>query len=46
MTMGLPGAPNGGGMIVAHIAYASIIGIDDPQDILAYILPFEWFWYE
>ncbi len=44
MTMGLPGSPNGGSTIITHIAFASAIGIDDPLDVLAFVMPMEWFW--
>ncbi|KAI2796313.1 hypothetical protein BLOT_015867 [Blomia tropicalis] len=42
MSMGLPGAPAGGATLINHIAFASVIGIDNPQNIIAFILAFEW----
>lgn len=40
--MGFPAAPASGGVIVVHITYASVIGIDNPTDVVAYIMAFEW----
>ncbi|KAI2806851.1 Excitatory amino acid transporter 1 [Blomia tropicalis] len=44
MSMGFSGSPSTGNSIVNHIAFAAAIGIDNPEDILAFILPFEWIW--
>ncbi len=44
MTMGFPGAPMGGGIIVNHLAYASVLGVDGATEVLAFVMPFEWFW--
>lgn len=40
--MGFTPTPGGGAVIVNHMAYASIMAVENPQDILAYILAFEW----
>ena len=42
MSMGFPGTPAGGQVIVNHIAFASVLGVENPQNVLAFIIAFEW----
>ncbi len=42
MTMAFPAAPLGGSAIVNFLAFCSFIGIDNPLDILAYIMAIDW----
>ncbi|CAG2175872.1 unnamed protein product, partial [Oppiella nova] len=42
MSMAFPGAPSGGSSIVNFIAFCSVIGIDNPLDILAYTMTMDW----
>ncbi|CAG2103089.1 unnamed protein product [Medioppia subpectinata] len=42
MTMSLPGAPTGGSSVVTFLAYCAIIGVNNPLDILAYIMTMDW----
>lgn len=44
MSMGFPAAPAGGSVIVNHITFAAVLGIDNPTDVLAYLMAFEWIW--
>jgi hypothetical protein len=43
MSMAFTGAPLGGGSaIVNFLAFCSFIGIDNPLDILAYVMAIDW----
>lgn len=40
--MGLPPVIDTGTYMLNHMAIASVLGVENPQDLLAYILAFEW----
>nr|XP_027205700.1 excitatory amino acid transporter 1-like isoform X2 [Dermatophagoides pteronyssinus] len=42
MSMGFPGVPAGGTTLVSHLAFASVLGIDNPQEIIVLVLTFDW----
>lgn len=42
MSMGFPGVPAGGTTFVSHLAFASVLGIDNPQEIIVLVLTFDW----
>ncbi|KAH9490476.1 hypothetical protein DERF_016676 [Dermatophagoides farinae] len=42
MSMGFPGVPAGGTTLVSHLAFASVLGIDNPQEIIILVLTFDW----
>lgn len=42
MSMGVPPVIGTGTTMLNHMAVASVLGVDNPQDILAYVLAFEW----
>lgn len=46
MSAGMPPTPASGGAtaIVHHLTFASVLGVENVQDILVYILAFEVFW--
>ncbi|KAF7493932.1 Excitatory amino acid transporter 1 [Sarcoptes scabiei] len=42
MSMGFPGVPAGGTTLITHLAFASILGIDNPQDMIIMVLTLDW----
>ncbi|KPM10784.1 Sodium:dicarboxylate symporter-like protein 4 [Sarcoptes scabiei] len=42
LSMGVPPVIGTGTTMLNHIAVASVLGVDNPHEILAYVLAFEW----
>jgi hypothetical protein len=46
MSLAMPGIPSGGSSIVTFIAHCTVVGINNPLDVLVYIMTIDWLMYD